>query len=228
MQDFTQFIATNNESLSQAKQDKWLTKDRLWNLVFWFGMSLGLSISLTIAMNGKNTNTFSYWSTVFFWLTILGVPLLVRYFAKTTFVKDTIFLTSEGREFDITKNFPNKFLTIVSTFALVALTGVILDKKLLHISDSASFFIFTIIVFGVPTLFFIYKNCPISILFNSNFWKLRLSQEDLDLEAEGNYIKRSNYHSSTLSSSSRRLSSSDYITNPSYGGLDSNIYNRHR
>ncbi len=156
MDDLTKSVATNSKSLNQAKQDKWLNKDRFWNFVFCLLSICGWQ--LTSFLNDKNL------SFVTSWLTLLGVPLLVRYFSKTTFVKDTIFLTSEGREFDVAKVLPNKLLTIVSTLVLIALTGVILDKKLLQVPDAVSFFIFTMIFFGVPTLFFIFKNCPVSIL----------------------------------------------------------------
>ena len=44
MQDFTKPLAASNAA--PTAKSKWLTKDRLWNLVFWFGMSFGMSFGM--------------------------------------------------------------------------------------------------------------------------------------------------------------------------------------
>ncbi len=48
MQDFTKMVTTKEiKPLIQVSSDKahekWLNKDRIWNLVFWFSMSTGLA-----------------------------------------------------------------------------------------------------------------------------------------------------------------------------------------
>ena len=46
MQDFTKQNATLSNL--NTKQPKWLNKDRLWNFVFWFGMSFGMALGNVI------------------------------------------------------------------------------------------------------------------------------------------------------------------------------------
>jgi hypothetical protein len=98
-----------------------MNRDRLWNFVFWFGMSTGFSAASAI-------KDFPSIATALFLLTLIIVPLTVFLFSKTTFVKDSIFLTKEGREIDITKDLPTRFPIVVTTVAFTVLTGAILDK----------------------------------------------------------------------------------------------------
>jgi hypothetical protein len=209
---------SDNKLPSGPTNVRWLTKDRLWNLVFCFGMSCGFSITTVIAGVGKSTQEFSYWASFMFWLTIIGAPLLVRHFSKTTFVKETIFLNSEGKELDAVKSLPNSFITIVSTVVLTALIGMLLNNKILHISDAISSVILITVSFAVPTLFFIFKNCPISILFNYKFWVWKTRQNALNPN-----FKSTPYSPPRSANSSFR--SNDLIMNPTYGGLSCNIYN---
>ena len=59
-----------------SQKPKWLSKDRFWNLVFTFGMSIGLS-GAAILKNNPALN-FSL-SIMVFILTILLVPFVVWY-----------------------------------------------------------------------------------------------------------------------------------------------------
>jgi hypothetical protein len=156
----------NTQSI--PKQSRWLSKDRFWNFVFWFGMSGGITLSFSVPANAQAQYKLS---TILILLTILVVPLLVRHFSKTTFIKDTLFLNKEGELLNAEKDTPNAVLTIISTVILTAITGAILDKYFKGMSNIASSFIILNVFFGVTSLFFIFKNCPIAILFNCKMWK---------------------------------------------------------
>jgi hypothetical protein len=203
MQDFTKpNVTTSNPS---TKQQKWLTKDRFWNFVFWFGMSFGFSVALILANIGSKQNTFSYWISFFFWATIIGVPLLVRHFSKTTFLKDKIFLNSEG---DVIpeKNVPNLGFIVLSTVLTVVIMGLFFDK--FKISDHLGTVAISTVLFGIPSLFFIYKNCPISILFNRKAWEL--------------------YLSNNTGCKTRVRHNSRFVTHPVYKYLPYNIFHKRR
>lgn len=165
MDDFTQFLAVNKKSL---KQNKWLTKDRFWNFVFWFGMSLGLSATLIIGGCRKSTTTFSYWSSFFFWLTIIVVPLILKIFNGTKFIKALTFANSEGQ---ILTEEQRPYLFGYSIFAGLLLVFIVAETIF---PKNPQHFMFDLVgsaLFFTPiSLYFIYKNCPISILFNHKFW----------------------------------------------------------
>jgi hypothetical protein len=38
---------------SIPKQSRWLSKDRFWNFVFWFGMSGGITLSFSVPANAQ-------------------------------------------------------------------------------------------------------------------------------------------------------------------------------
>jgi hypothetical protein len=170
MQDFIQFTATNNESLSQTKQDKWLTKDRLWNLIFWFGMSLGTSITAMAAGFGNKLQTFSYWSSFFFWVTIIGVPLILKIFNGTKFIKALTFANSEGQ---ILTEEQRPYLFGYAIFAGLP-TAFAIAETVMHKAPEnfMTVLVLSLCGFAPVSIYFIYKNCPISILFNSKFWTI--------------------------------------------------------
>ena len=162
MEDFTTFCKNQPSLLSRVFSLK-MSKDRFWNFVFWFGMSAGFSAASSI-------KAFPSIAIALFLLTLIIVPLTVFLFSKTTFVKDSIFLTREGREIDIKKDLPTRFPIIVTTVAFTVLTGAILDKIGTAIPTIVATIILINVFFLIPTLFFVFKNCPISILFNRKLW----------------------------------------------------------
>lgn len=167
MDDFAKFIAANKNSSAQEKQDKWLTKDRLWNFLFWFGMSLGLSTTLIIGGCRKNTTAFSYWSSFFFWLTIIGVPLILKIFNGTKFIKALTFANSEGH---ILTEEQRPYLFGYSIFAGLLLVFIVAETFPKNPQHFMFDFVGSALLFAPMSLYFIYKNCPISILFNRRFW----------------------------------------------------------
>lgn len=193
-----------NIAQSIPKKSRWLSKDRFWNFVFWFGMSGGITLSFSVPANAQAQYKLS---TILILLTILVVPLLVRHFSKTTFIKDTLFLNKEGELLNAEKDTPNAVLTIISTVILTAITGAILDKYFKGMSNIASSFIILNVFFGVTSLFFIFKNCPIAILFNRKMWKIE-PRAYKSLKYKNNSYQYAN----------------DVIHNPTYRNHISNIY----
>jgi hypothetical protein len=127
-------------------------------------------------------------------------------FSKTTFVKDSIFLTREGREIDITKDLPTRFPIVVTTVAFTVLTGAILDKIGTAIPNIVAATILINVFFLIPTLFFVFKNCPISILFNRKLWS---------------------YIAANAPMPTRRRNEESTSTSSHYWYLPNNIYNPH-
>jgi len=164
--------ATPKKGFIKARKNK----DNFWNLMFTVGMILGWSITFGF---GKQYSTAAFISA---WSTILGVPFIVRHFSKITF-SDGKFLNREGIELDIPKQVPNGFFLVATTVIAVMLTGAIADSFAKSHPDSIINLIFlpilSIELFFIPVLFFIFKNCPISILFNYQFYKqnARVSQK---------------------------------------------------
>ena len=210
--------AVHTVDYSTPKQSRWLSKDRLWNLIFWFGMSGGITLAFSVSDKAQAQYKLG---TILIWLTILGVPLLVRYFSKTTFIKDKLFLNKEDELLNAEKDTPNAVLTVISTVVLTAITGAILDKNFKDMSDIASSFIIFSVFFGVPSLFFIFKNCPIAILFNLEFLKK-------NIEWGSNNSYKANKWRSNTAQVSKEHNYPNYISDPKYRYMPFNIYNSNR
>lgn len=213
MDDLTKSVATNSKPLNQAKQDKWLNKDRLWNFVFWFGISGGLSLASFVKFVLKMPDLF----LVIAWSVLLGIPLIVTLANKTRFIKKDTFANSEDIELTKKQMPTGNFIWL--TILCVALTFALSDKYAgRHVISS---FVTFAGLFSGFSLYFIFKNCPISILFNYKFWVWKSRQS---ASCPNVRVGSSSNHFRNHSSSSSRSSSSDYFTNPSYSSSMSNIY----
>ena len=91
-------------------------------------MSTGTLVSFFLAPKANSEQGFSYLALAVFLSTLIGVPILVRSFSKVTFVKENIFVNSEGRELKVPKDLPMAFFVIVGTVGAMILTGLLLDK----------------------------------------------------------------------------------------------------
>ena len=198
MEDFATFCKNQPSLLSRIFLLK-MSKDRFWNFVFWFGMSTGLSAASAI-------KGFPSIAIALFLLTLIIVPLTVFLFSKTTFVKDSIFLTREGRKIDIKKDLPTRFPIVVTTVAFTVITGAISDKIGAAIPTILASTILINVFFLIPTLFFVFKNCPISILFNRKLW---------------------GYIATNAPMPTRRRNEESTSTSSHYWYLPNNIYNPH-
>lgn len=214
MQDFTKPVTTNTNPLNHAKQGKWLNKDRLWNFVFWFGMSSGFSVATFFRLTLRMPNLFP----VIAWSTLILVPLMVTLANRTRFIQKDTFANNEGTILS-KKQMPYMFpLAIMSGFGFSFIVAeTFFPKGSLNIIIH---FIFFSCLFSGLSLYFIFKNCPISILFNYKFWTL-------ELHPGSRVSSPSNSYTNSFCSSSR-TPAIDYYTNPTYGGLKGNIYNKYR
>jgi hypothetical protein len=130
-----------------------LNRDNFWNLMLWFGMSLGWAIGVSIS---ESPSTIS---TSIVWLTLLGVPYAVKKANKLSFDKEKGFFNKEGRS--LKSSYPkNIFDIIILTFLLFPLECFIGGG----LSTMLSLFLLPLV------LYFILKNCPITILFYKNAW----------------------------------------------------------
>ena len=146
-------------------------KTNFWNLMFALGFILGMGLVLIIAP--KAPAPFPLSAIILFWTTLIGVPLLVKYFSKVTY-SDGKFFNIEGIELDIPNQLPNGFFLIVTPILMAISLGAISDKFVEKSSMLINFLFIPsllIVVFFIPVLFFILKNCPVSILFNYQFYK---------------------------------------------------------
>lgn len=214
MDDLAKSITVNSAPLKQRKQSEWLTKDRFWNFVFWFGMSSGLAIAHFLRTNLQMLDTaiFIYLSTLLF------IPVLLILFNKTRFIQKDTFTNSEGIVI-ADKQMPY-------SISLAIITGVgfsILLSEFLPKNSNSLFVAFALatFVFSGFSLYFIFKNCPISILFNYKFWVWKSHQS---AACPNIRVSSSNDRFRNYTSSSSRSSSSDYYTNPVYSSSPSNIY----
>jgi hypothetical protein len=225
MQDFTKpLVASNAAPIAKAK---WLTKDRLWNFVFWFGMSFGMAVTAMISGFGQSTQEFSYWSAIYFWATVIGMPIIIKYFAKTTSVKKDVFANSEGKI--LTKEqMPYSFpLAGISGLGVVFFISEVMIPR--GCENFLIAFILSFSGFSTISLYFIYKNCPISILFNRKFWTLEFRTASLTRHSEGSSSSRSPLNSNANpvhSSSSGGRSYDHHRYSPSYSHLPQNIHHR--
>ncbi|MGX6960903.1 MAG: hypothetical protein ACIPMY_06895 [Rickettsia endosymbiont of Pentastiridius leporinus] len=180
-----------------------ISKDNFWNLVFWFGMSAGFILDDIVG-----TPKLGLISNIIRLSTLLCMSILLNIFNKTCFLKKDIFVNSEGRELKVPKDLPSVFFVIVSTIALTVLAGLLLDKY--KGSDLIASFVIFPLLFGIPTLFFIFKNCPISILFNRKVWSVMVK-----VKGSGNLHSKNNLH--------------QWWNDPSFRNSPGNIYyNRNR
>jgi hypothetical protein len=130
-----------------------LNRDNFWNLMLWFGMSLGWCLTFSI------DELYPTISLITFWITLLGVPYAVKKANKLSFDIENGFFNKEGRL--LKTSYPKNILDIIIlTFLLFPLECFIFEGM----AGTLSLFFLT------PILYFILKNCPITILFNKNAW----------------------------------------------------------
>ena len=195
-----------NKINTVSKQPRWLTKDRFWNILFWLGLSGGFSLATFVKFT-LNLPSFTPYILI---LNIILLPTLIMYFNKTSTYKKRI-VNSENIKLKA-KQYPSAWvipLTIIS----IPLSGFIGDKYA-TIGDTTSTFLFFLGTFSGLCLHFIYKNCPITILFNRNFWGLVFagSSECSDNVTSNINRRKNNYYTDMVYSHTNRA----------------NIHNRHR
>ncbi|MDR0329142.1 MAG: hypothetical protein LBH99_00450 [Rickettsia sp.] len=135
------------------------------------------------------------------------VPYLITRCNKVKYTKDKIFLNSEGQ--NLMNRLPKQlFWVIVLMFVVTVWVGSMLDTQWQDVNNLISSILIIGTLLSVPTLYFIYKNCPISILFNKNAW-----QEEIIGMKAGAY--NANYSTSTFSSNNIYYTGIEYRNSPS-------------
>jgi hypothetical protein len=188
-----------------------LNRDNFWNLIFWLGMSCGCAIA---ALIGEKHNKLA---SVVLWITILGMPILLRIFNRVTFIKDNEFLNSEGQ--DLSKRLPSGFTMVITALAVPALIGLHLDTSTYKHSLIADIIGYFSLFLGI-TLYFILINCPMAILFNKDIWYDKNAHKRTSCRSS--YSHHKPHHSDHISS----LSPRSWTTSPGHSSLSSNIHHR--
>lgn len=129
--------------------------------MFWLGMSWGILLT-------KVLDEYKFISFMTIWTTIFFIPLLVKIGSNITVADDKKLLNREGEV--LNDRCPNMFWVVVTTFIFIVFIRSILDRYAQNLNDTLSLSIVFLSFFFVPTLHFIYKNCPIAILFHKNAW----------------------------------------------------------
>lgn len=181
--------------------------------MFGVGFMLGMGLFFMLALG--NASPLPPYVFIIFWTTLIGIPIIVRHFSKVTFT-DGKFLTIEGRELDVPNQLPNGFFIVVTTIGMVILIETILHKfPRMHGNAIVNLIVSPIFVISLIfnfVLFFILKNCPISILFNYQFLKQQ--------NARASKLNRYRYKSSASSNSY----SSNWVTDPRQSWRPGNIF----
>jgi hypothetical protein len=208
MQDFTKPLVVA-ENLPKV-QAKWLNKDRLWNFVFWFGMSFGMAVTMSVSKEQQAKYSLG---TILIWATMICIPLLVRHFSKTSFIKKDTFANSEGVVIS-KKQMPYSFsLAGMSGLGIAFIVAELFFPK--GKLGFASLLAMYLSLFSGISLYFIFKNCPISILFNLKYWELRSTERR---KSSGNDDHHAKYTKSCR----------DRMNSPVYQNLPQNVHYRHR
>ncbi|MEI7999521.1 MAG: hypothetical protein WCH62_08465, partial [Candidatus Omnitrophota bacterium] len=187
-------------------------RDNFWNLMLWFGISFSWPVILFV---GKPVIDSGAWT--FLLVILFVVPYLAAQGAKVSFDKEKGFLNKEGKSL---KNvYPRKFgmvifLTILSPVLILFLAGMLQSDILIFLVIG---FLLPLVLL-TPTLYFIIKNCPITILFNKNAWC-----EEVTGMRQMTPEERARFDSI---SSKRSDDSNKYRTSPAYRHLISNIHHR--
>ena len=139
-----------------------LNRDNFWNLMFWLGVTLCVMLS-------EYFNDNKLFAGLSLWLGILGVPFIVKQMQDVKFDKKYGFFNASGRS--LKDSMPMRWgFSIISSIGLIAIMRLINDKFSSDPNTSLSMVLYWSIFCLIPTLYFIYKNCPISILFNRKLW----------------------------------------------------------
>jgi len=208
--------------------DSRMNKSNFWNLMFGIGFILGIGLFFILALG--SASPLPPYVFIIFWTTLIGIPIIVRHFSKVTFT-DGKFLTIEGIELDIPSQLPNGFFIVVTTIGMVILIETILHKfPRMHGNAIANLIVSPIFVISLIfnfVLFFILKNCPISILFNYQFLKQQNARGRSSYYSGPEY-KSPFANSYSRSSSSSYSNSSSWISDPTQSYRPGNIHHSSR
>ncbi|MDR0773926.1 MAG: hypothetical protein LBE72_01155, partial [Rickettsia sp.] len=128
------------------------------------------------------------------------VPYILTRFNQVKYTDNKIFLNSQGE--DLTNRLPKRLGVVFLVNIFFSAACISKNFNELTISSIIG------IALTLPILYCIYKNCPISILFNKNAW-----QEEIIGMKAGAY--NANYSTSTFSSNNVYYTGIEYRNSPS-------------
>ena len=132
-----------------------LNRDNFWNLMFFLGLFLGISLALI--------------TDIMFlaWIAIIGTPWLVKKNSDITFDKPTLtFLIN--RTTTIKKTGGELVLLFIGSCAIMTLIGLILDG--FRVENSVVVALVRSFPILLPSLYCILNNFPIAIFFTKEAW----------------------------------------------------------
>jgi hypothetical protein len=182
-----------------------LNKDNFWNLMFWLGMT-----SFTVL--GEYFSNIKLLEYSFFCFAGLGVPLIIKQVQDVKFDKKYGFFNNNGRSLGSAKD----CITEQLLFVIVLSMFLILHPSSAGIKLGFVGLNWSILCLNI-TLYFIYKNCPISVIFNLNIFE-RMSAEEA--QALTKTI-------SAMHRPSSQLPFPDFINDIRYNHMSCNIHNYH-
>ena len=181
-----------------------LNKDNFWNLIFWLGMTL-----FTVLSEYFNNIALVEYSLLYF--AILGLPFIVKQIQDVKFDKKYGFFNSDGRSLGSAKDCVPKQLLFIIVLSIFLITYLSSGKINLGFAS----LYWSILSFNI-TLYFIYKNCPISVMFSRHIIQPMSAEESRGL-------------TKTISEMYRPISSSssvpDYFGSLKYMDMSCNIHN---
>ena len=193
-----------------------LNRDNFWNLILWFGMSLGWPVTLFV---GKPIIDTGAW--MFLLVILFVVPYIAAQGAKVSFDKEKGFFNKEGES--LKASYPKEFgiilfLTILSPALILFLVAILQSDILIFLTIG---FLVPLILL-IPTLNFVIKNCPITILFNRNAWCKETGIRSMTPEEAARFNSAGFKSHGEIS----RSSIPNYGSSPQYSYLSSNTYHR--
>ena len=209
-------LLANFELKQPQPKQKWLTNDRKWNLIFWFVMSLGFSgiLFMDDLLGFKMLNLFALIALV------ILLPMILTTFNPTSTDENDKFFNSDGEEIKA-KNLP----TVVAAFCAIGSFGLTIAMENEYLAGNAlvTNFIFCVLLFSGFSMYFIIKNCPISLIFRRHWWSYidkitPTSQRSYTSTSSRSFTKPARVH----------RSSGAHIYSAAYSGNSGNVYHRSR
>jgi hypothetical protein len=153
-----------------------------------------------------------------FILSLTLVPIFLVKMNRVTWTENKILVNKSGESLET--RYPRGFAYIVILSLPFSIQSFFAVHEHFPLMKD-SMVVYTAIALFLPTLYFIYKNCPISILFNKNAWTKEVMGIAKDQITYGNF---NSFGSSGFHHSKRN---NDLYHTPGYSSLSGNIYHHH-
>lgn len=186
-----------------------LNRDNFWNLVVYFG------ILLTVFISAQTQSLLGL--TCAFTIT----PYILTRFNRVKYLEEGSCVNSQGQDLS-NRAFVHIVNIIVSSVILAAcLNAFDFFDFLLEMPQQFKFTALIGCVIFWPFVYFMFKNYPISILFNAAAWSRNVT---ISSSGSINSSDPTLGHRPMTSSHSHSSSRNDFITSPVYSYMPQNIY----